>query len=678
MLQSRTVRLLAMSLAVLCGAALPVRAVAPPAADAASPGPETASARRGEVYTHLMRSLLAIHRLEYPAAVEELHLAVAVEPESADLLVEAAKLLTLMHRDGEAERLARRALTLTDGHRGALLLLADRAAERAGSDVRSRDEAIRLYGKLADPAQEPADPEVLRKLAELQVMAADLPAALDSARRLVTARPGDKAAIIMLTELLLRAGRGEEALRAILEYAAGHPGDEELIRWGRELVGRFNAWALVDEVLTARAPFNTEYLAIQLLQAEAQDRLGRATDAAATLERARAARPDDLLLRRSLVLTYRKLGRMSEAVELVSGLIRESPDEPIYLVWLGDTLENQHDVEGALSAYERAIAAYAGQADHVAERDAFRQRMVLLYLDRDELDAARAVLGQMEQPASPLALETEARLAIRAEDWPVASRAAHALKEAGQEGVAALLEGQIAVAAGHWSEAERRFAESTSALDVVARSHIAELYRRAGRPELGEQVLRDWVREQPESADARYYLGTYLYRLGRVNESEREMRQAFGLDPRHAPALNFVGYSLAERKLQLDEALALIRRALEVDAWNAAYLDSLGWVYYQMGRLAEARSPLERASRELPYDPTILEHLGDLYLSLGERSLALSSWDRALAAGPENPEAVRRKIADARAAGGAAADAASKGGGQAKRQVDPPSQPRSR
>ena len=88
----------------------------------------------------------------------------------------------------------------------------------------------------------------------------------------------------------------------------------------------------------------------------------------------------------------------------------------------------------------------------------------------------------------------------------------------------------------------------------------------------------------------------------------------------------------------------MIERALEVDEWNGAYLDSLGWVYYQLGRHEDAREPLERAARELPRDPTVLEHLGDLYLTLGERENALTAWGRALEADPADPRLLRGKI----------------------------------
>jgi tetratricopeptide (TPR) repeat protein len=637
--------------------AMPVLALAllapPPVAaleggDQARTTAEHPSQRRGDAYAHLMRALFAIRDGEYGAAVEEIHGALSLQPESPDLLIESARLLTLMHRNSEAERLARRAVSLDATHEDALLFLADTAAERAlrsPGNAESRDEAIRLYRRIVDHADE-IDPEILRRLTQLEHESGNLPGAIDAARRLLKERPGDRRGAITLTELLLKSGQREEGLRELLGYIALHPFDEDLIRWSRDLVDRLSAWNLVDEMLAPHAPYSSEQLQINLLHAEALLRTGGGARAVGLLESLGEARPRDETVRRQLVFAYRGMRRMADAADTIGGLIEEFPNDPFYFVLLADTLSNQGDREGAVKAYEAAVDGLSGEPDRGADRDAFRQRIVLLLLSLERADQARAVLKQMEQPSGPLALEARARLALHEEDWSEARRAAKKLRSAGegQSGFAAMIEGEAAVGERRWSEASKRFAEAARELGTVARPGIAEIYREGGRPQAGLEMLREWVRDQPEDAQARYQLGAYLYLLEEIEEAETQMREALRLDPQHAAALNFLGYSLAERKVQLDEALELVQRALEIDAWNGAFLDSLGWVYYQMGEYERAREPLERAARELPHDPTILEHLGDLYQALGEVSLALTAWDEAWERGPAEPESLRLKM----------------------------------
>ena len=113
------------------------------------------------------------------------------------------------------------------------------------------------------------------------------------------------------------------------------------------------------------------------------------------------------------------------------------------------------------------------------------------------------------------------------------------------------------------------------------------------------------------------------------------LRHTLELNPNHPDALNYLGYLDAESGVNLIEAKALIERALALDPDNGAYLDSLGWVYYQMGNLDEAITRLVRASELLNTDPTILEHLGDVYFKRRELDRARHSWERALELGAD-------------------------------------------
>src|SRR5690606_37184533 len=100
----------------------------------------------------------------------------------------------------------------------------------------------------------------------------------------------------------------------------------------------------------------------------------------------------------------------------------------------------------------------------------------------------------------------------------------------------------------------------------------------------------------------------------RYDRAERTFRELIAANDAHAPALNYLGYMLAERGRKLEEALSFIERALAIDENNPAYLDSLGWAYFRLGRFDEAREPLERAAKALPNVSVINDHLGDLYL----------------------------------------------------------------
>ena len=111
-------------------------------------------------------------------------------------------------------------------------------------------------------------------------------------------------------------------------------------------------------------------------------------------------------------------------------------------------------------------------------------------------------------------------------------------------------------------------------------------------------------------------------------------------------ALNFLGYLLADHNRRLDEAEGLIRRAVEQEPDNGAFLDSFGWVYYRLGRLQEARLKLERAAL-LSGDSVVHEHLGDVYKDLKLLNLAREQYTRAVERDSTNARA-RTKLAEIR------------------------------
>jgi len=101
-------------------------------------------------------------------------------------------------------------------------------------------------------------------------------------------------------------------------------------------------------------------------------------------------------------------------------------------------------------------------------------------------------------------------------------------------------------------------------------------------------------------------------------------------DPQNATALNYLGYMLADRGIKLEEALGLIRKAVDLDPANGAYLDSLGWAYFKLGKYESAEDSLIKAAQRIDTDPTVQDHLGDLYQKTGRLKLAAAHWERAI------------------------------------------------
>jgi tetratricopeptide (TPR) repeat protein len=130
-------------------------------------------------------------------------------------------------------------------------------------------------------------------------------------------------------------------------------------------------------------------------------------------------------------------------------------------------------------------------------------------------------------------------------------------------------------------------------------------------------------------------LANLCERIDKKDEAFETFKKIIVVDTASAIALNYVGYTLAERNDSLEYALELINKALDIEADNGYYIDSRGWVFYQMGRYKEALEDLKKAA-EIVEDAVILEHLGDVYIKLDIQDKARDAYERALKYEPDS------------------------------------------
>ncbi|RCW79915.1 tetratricopeptide repeat protein [Paracoccus lutimaris] len=252
-----------------------------------------------------------------------------------------------------------------------------------------------------------------------------------------------------------------------------------------------------------------------------------------------------------------------------------------------------------------------------------------------------------------------------------------------QLGEARLLAAQILQGFGEFDLAEQEFealrdlgdmrpvAELTR-IDALARAdrlddaEKAALTLTAAHPELapGWIALGDLLRQQDKFAQAvpaydkalsligdaspearwfpLYARGIALERAGQFKKAEADFRAALKIRPDSAQVLNYLGYSLVDRNENLDEALKLIQRAVELRPDDGYILDSLAWAYYRLGRYDEAVAPMERAVAAMASDSLVNDHMGDIYWMAGRKREAEIQWHRAQSLKPQTEAEAHR------------------------------------
>jgi tetratricopeptide (TPR) repeat protein len=193
-----------------------------------------------------------------------------------------------------------------------------------------------------------------------------------------------------------------------------------------------------------------------------------------------------------------------------------------------------------------------------------------------------------------------------------------------------------------WLEIARKTeSDNSNVLLFLGMNYIEE-----HRYEKARQVLEAGVKKFPEDPQMHFQLGLACDDLRQFELAMDEFRTVLRLDPKNPAAMNYLGYSYADKGMRLDEAEKLIRTAVELEPQNGAFIDSLGWVRFKQGYPEEAQKYLEQAVSLMP-DALIYDHLGDVYMARRLPDRAIEAWNRARKMDSSFP-GLRQKIKTAR------------------------------
>jgi tetratricopeptide (TPR) repeat protein len=485
--------------------------------------------------------------------------------------------------------------------------------------------------------------------------------ALEEYRRSLEADPSHEALAIDLARRYLRRHQPEEAI-AVLQQVVDHgrpsgrvygwrgwardaAGETEAARRDfrecvRRLPGRFLGWrglaSLAYQAGDAKA-------ALKVLDRAARQ---RDVDAAFLVDLA-----DMLALgAREKVLTNDQVKeRIKTALDRARRLGVSHPD---LLRRMGALYEAGGCLNEAIASYEALQRALASA--NPALRILIHQRLFQLY--RQTGDAKKAA-GQLQamldlNPTNPQTRLMMAQFAIERKDYAQAAEQLRQLLLLNPEFEPAYYQlagleltlGRPREALATLDRARQRFQpgfplEFYSGLAALALDHYTDAVKYLSRAEILGKV------DKPAQLDAFFYfqLGAAHERLKQFDEAVRCLKKSLELDPENAPALNYLGYTWADRGEHLAEARKLIEKAVALEPDNPAYLDSLGWVLFKLGRMEDALVPQLRAVKlQKEPDATLLEHLGDIYSALGRAAEARDAYTRSLAV--QANEEVQRKL----------------------------------
>jgi tetratricopeptide (TPR) repeat protein len=517
------------------------------------------------------------------------------------------------------------------------------------------------------PTAAPASPETVAN-AYFQFLQArtlegedDISGAIDSYRQAIALLPDSAALRIELASLYARQGQIPDAEREVNAALRSEPGNRDAHR----LLGGIQASTIeaqpatsTDAALLASAIDHLERGlgtgdiddAVELLLGSLYLRQGDTSRAVARLTRVPPDARGYLSALRLLVRAHEASGRSREAGEVLSTLAKARPDSIEANARRADRLERTGRWAEAAALWSEIVSADPSGA-------IYRPRQAAALAAGGNIPDARVVLGvaARELPKSVRVWYLVALIEGQAGNAAAVDEAVTRIGEIDpSDGRGPLAAARARAVQGDARGVVRILAprverpdptDISSGLIIEMAGVLSTAYESLQQSGRAVEALESARKHVPSNEQLLFSLAAAYEENRRYDHAERTFREIIAANDTHAPALNYLGYMLADRGQKLPEAVDLIKRALSIDEDNPAYLDSLGWAYFRLGQFEEAREPLERAARALPKVSVINDHLGDLYLQLKRYDEAAAAFERALAGDRDglDPAAVAKK-----------------------------------
>jgi tetratricopeptide (TPR) repeat protein len=311
-----------------------------------------------------------------------------------------------------------------------------------------------------------------------------------------------------------------------------------------------------------------------------------------------------------LASIYQAQGRYDEAIQTLQDLLKKT--EKL------DGKYSQEDQDNRAIFLERLGSAYQDNNNEQAAIETF-QKMLTLSGENAERGYGAMIDTYREnkewQKATETAREATQKLpnSRRLKMVYASQLADNGQTDEGLQQVKALLKGtpddrEVYVALANMCNRLKRWQDAEAALDKA------------------DQLAT----KQEDKDNIAFLRAAALERQKKYDQAEEIFRKILVTSPDNAAVLNYLGYMFADHGVRLDEALTMIKKAVDLEPANGAYLDSLGWAYFKLGKYDLAEDSLTKASQHMGTDPTVQEHLGDLYQKTGRLKLAAAHWERAI------------------------------------------------
>lgn len=493
-----------------------------------------------------------------------------------------------------------------------------------------------------DIAEKTRDPRFAERATQVALYSQEDTLALQAAQLWVTLYPKNASARQVLTGVLLRQNRVDDAVPHFEEMLKiigdnANQRSETVSSLLEPLKDQNNALKLLEKVLPKR-PTDSVILIVYARLLMGANQLDRATETLQQLLKVAPEHEQGVLLYAHVL---DKQDKTAQALQWLQPLLNKKPDKQEWRFLYAQLLASHQQFADAIQQFQElltknpqnynilyALGILSIQVEQ--PKDAKRYFTDLLkntdlLKDNEQSDVARYYLGQVA--------EMEKKL-DEALSWYNKVNAGASYLNA-QARIAVILDKQgfLEKALEHLHTVSINDPEDKVALVQLEAELLIEHKRYADAMTVYNTALTEW----PKNVDLLYMRAMLAEKMNRLEQLEQDLRQVLAIEPQNVQALNALGYTLADRTNRYQEAYDLVKKALELRPEDHYILDSMGWVSYRLGKNQEAIEYLRKAQAKKD-DPEIAAHLGEVLWVSGNQQEAKAVWKKAQETFPDDEQ----------------------------------------
>ncbi|MBI3940518.1 MAG: tetratricopeptide repeat protein [Acidobacteria bacterium] len=614
---------------------------------------------KADAYYHFTLARLYDASGDFAAALSEYETALKSDPDNAQIRAEYSVALADVGRTDDALKSAQQALEKDSSNVDAHLLMGDIYFRvRLRQDPKARELAVQEYETVL--RLDPDNLSALSSLGRLYISANQYPKAEEIFQKLVNSQPDAVEEFFLLALSQAEQRKFDAALQNTKRVLQVNPSNIRALALQGFIYERLHD----DDAAIAAYQ---QILKVQPQDADAKRRLaallaekGRAGDATQMLEELAKRNPFDSSVLLELGKAQREQKKYPEAIASFRAAAKTDADGVEIAYWLATTLAETGERDEAISILKRLAERGSDPDPQQPSRFPILTQMGMIQQDDAQYDAAISTFEQLarsfpEDFRSYLYLANAYRLK---KEWKQAAEViSRGRQKFPDERGLVITQAQID---GRLSGLEK----GLQVLDEEIRRHSGSsneqgkatlLQLRLSRAQLlvdhhdsqaAEGELLQLNSEFPANELILFQLGAAYERQEKFAKAEEVFKALLDKNSENPGVLNYLGYMWADRGENLEQALQYIQKAVGLDPFNGAYLDSLGWAQFKLNDLKGAVENLSKAAKIVPNDSTIHEHLGDLHQKLGHYQEALQAYRLSLSYASDAAEAdkIQEKI----------------------------------